>query len=190
MLHEFKFNTHFYTNLPIIIDVPIPGIAYPVVYAVIELPLDLKATQFGDTVLWGPGTSLNSRTSYNPIFTGPSEQLYSIEIKTFGGCVTVDTQLVKLVDKAVIYVPNAFTLNGDGLNDILRLILFGIKRLHYFKIFNRLGQQLFETSSPGVGWNGTMQGTPLSTQIVVWLAEGLGVDNKIYRLKGSSLLAR
>jgi len=177
-------------NQPIIIDVPVPGIAYPVVYAVVELPLDLKARQFGDTVLWSPGTFLNSRTSYTPVFTGPLEQLYTIEIKTLGGCVTVDTQLVKIVDKVVIYVPNAFTPSGDGLNDILRPILFGIKQLHYFKIFNRLGQELFETSSPGVGWNGTMQGIPLSTQVVVWLAEGMGVDNKIYRLKGSSLLVR
>ena len=182
--------TFFTKNQSIIIDVPVPGIAYPVVYAVIELPLDLKARHFGNTVFWSPGTYLNSRTSYTPIFTGPSEQLYTIEIKTLRGCVTLDTQLVKIVDKVAVYVPNAFTPNGDGLNDILRPILFGIKQLHYFKIFNRLGQQLFETSSPGIGWNGTMQGTPLSTQVVVWLAEGLGVDNKIYKLKGSSLLVR
>ena len=167
-----------------------PGIRFPAMLVVIELPLDLKEREFSDTVLWSPGTSLNSRTTYTPIFNGPLEQLYSIEIKTLGGCETVDTQLVKIVYKVVIYVPNALTLNNDGLNDILRPILFGIKQLHYFKIFNSLGQQLFETSSPGVGWNGTIQGTQLSMKWFVWLAEGLRVDNKIYRLKGSSLLVR
>ena len=79
----------------IVIDDPTPGIKYPDVYAVIDLPFPLKARQFGDNVLWSPGTSLNTRTSYTPVFKGSFDQLYTIEIKTIGGCVTVDTQLGK-----------------------------------------------------------------------------------------------
>ncbi|MEP6947941.1 MAG: T9SS type B sorting domain-containing protein [Ginsengibacter sp.] len=174
----------------IVIDDPKPGINYPVQYAVIDFPLDLEARKFGDTVLWSPGTWLNFRTSYNPVFDGPSEQLYTIEIKTKSRCVTVDTQLVKTVKDVEMYVPTAFTPNNDGLNDLLRPILMGVKELRYFRIFNRLGQLLFETKSQGAGWDGSLQGIPQTTQVVVWTVEGIGVDNKIYGRKGSSILMR
>ena len=174
----------------ITIDDPRPGINYPVQYAVIDLPLDLIARQFGNVVLWSPGTSLNNPKSYTPVFNGPSEQLYTIEIKTNSGCVTIDTQLVKTVAKVEMYVPTAFTPNSDGLNDLLRPTLFGIKELHYFKIFNRAGEQLFETKSVRSGWNGRLKGIPQLSQVVAWIVEGIGVDNKIYQRKGSSVLVR
>ena len=153
-------------------------------YAIIDLPLGLEARQFGDIILWSPGTWLNTRTSYTPIFNGPSEQLYTIEIKTNSGCVTVDTQLVKTIKNVEIYVPTAFTPNNDGLNDLLRPILMGVKELHYFRIFNRWGQLLFETKSDRAGWDGRLQGIPQTAQVVVWMIEGVGVDNNIYRRKG------
>ncbi len=174
----------------IVIDDPRPGIAYPVQYAVVDVPLDLKAREFGDTVLWSPGTWLSNRTSFTPLFEGASEQLYSIEIKTKTGCVTVDTQLVKTVEKVEVYVPNAFTPNSDGVNDLLRPLVFGIKELHYFKIFNRAGQQLFETNILQSGWDGRFKGIPQLSQVVAWIMEGTGVDNKIYTRKGTSLLVR
>lgn len=177
-------------NQEIVIDNPVPGRRYPVLYAVIELPLNLLARQFGVAVLWKPGSYLNTRTIYNPVFIGSSDQLYTIEIKTRGGCVTVDTQLVKTVEKVEIYVPSAFTPNNDGLNDLLHPILFGVKELHYFKIFNRLGQQLFETKSAEGGWDGMFKGIPMLSQVVVWIAEGVGVDNKIYSRKGTCVLLR
>lgn len=174
----------------IVIDDPTPGITYLVEYAVIDLPLDLAARQFGDTVLWSPGISLNTQSSYTPIFTGPSEQTYDIEIKTKSGCVTVDTQVVKTIEKIDMFVPTAFTPNSDGLNDILRPVVFGLKELHYFKIFNRAGQQLYETHMLYSGWDGRFKGIPQLSQAVAWIMEGVGVDNKIYQRKGTSVLVR
>ncbi len=174
----------------IVIDDPTPGINYPLEYAVINLPFDLKARKFGNEVVWSPGTSLNTRATYTPIFTGPSDQLYTITIKTLGGCITVDTQLVKTVEKADILVPTAFTPNGDRLNDLLRPVLFGIKQLNYFKIYNRLGTLLYQTTTNNAGWDGTFKGVPQLSQVVVWIAEGIGADNKTYNRKGTTLLAR
>ena len=174
----------------IVIDDPTRGIRYPDVYAVGNLPLTLQARQFGDEVLWSPGTSLNAASSYTPVFNGRFEQLYTIEIVTKGGCVTVDTQLVKIIDKVAMYVPNAFTPNGDGVNDVLRPVLYGIKDLYYFRVFNRLGEQLFQTNVPGRGWDGTLNGFPQLSQVVAWIAEGIGVDDKTYLIKGTSILLR
>src|SRR4030095_8161944 len=164
----------------ILIEDPIPGITYPTQYAIIDLPLDLKARKIGDSILWTPGISLNSRTSYTPIFRGTIEQLYTIQMKTRGGCVTVDTQMVKTIKNADIYVPNAFTPNADGKNDFLHPMLRGIKELHYFRVFNRWGQLVYESKQEWPGWDGRLAGILQPSQVVVWVVEGLGIDNRIY----------
>ena len=133
---------------------------------------------------------LNTQTSYTPIFDGLSDQLYTIEIKTVSGCVTVDTQFVKTVRQVEILVPTAFTPNNDGLNDILRPTLMGVKELRYFRIFNRWGQMIFDTKTERAGWGGMVRGSPMPSQVVVWMMEGVGVDNNIYRRKGTSVLVR
>ena len=175
---------------PILIDDPIPGINYPVQYAVIEKPLDLEARPIGINALWNPRSLLNSPESYRPIFTGSADQLYTIDLKSKAGCLTVDTQLVKTIEKVEIFVPTAFTPNGDGVNDLLRPALLGVKKFHYFKIFNQWGQQIFESNSVKQGWNGMFKGVAQSAQVVVWLVEGVGVDDKTYQKKGSTALLR
>ncbi|HYM93496.1 MAG TPA: T9SS type B sorting domain-containing protein, partial [Chitinophagaceae bacterium] len=156
----------------------------------INMPITLLARQFGDSVLWNPGTYLNTQTSYTPVFKGPIDQLYNIQIKTNTGCVTVDTLLVKTIEKVQVYVPTAFTPNHDGKNDLLRPVLMEIKDLRYFRIFNRWGQLMFETKTDRAGWDGTYKGTPQSTQVFVWEMQGIGVDGVTYMQKGSSLLIR
>jgi len=87
-------------------------------------------------------------------------------------------------------VPTAFTPNNDGLNDILRPTLMGVKELRYFRIFNRWGQMIFDTKTERSGWDGKVKGSPMPSQVVVWMMEGVGVDNNIYRRKGTSVLVR
>lgn len=177
-------------KIPIVIEKAKPGITYPVEYALIELPLSLQARNIGENVLWSPGLHLNNNETYTPIFTGASETPYTITLTTNTGCVTVDTQLVKIVKNVEIYVPNAFTPNGDGINDFLRPHLRGIKELHYFKVFNRWGQLLFEKRSDDIGWDGTLKGVQQQSQTVVWILEGVGADNVIYTRKGTATLIR
>ena len=174
----------------ITIDHAKPGITYPVAYAVTDLPLSLKARPIGATVLWNPATSLNNSQSFNPVFKDASERLYTIEIRTLTECLTVDTQLVKIIKNVDIFVPTAFTPNGDGKNDVLRPHLRGIKELRYFKIFNRWGELLFEGRTDQPGWDGRYKGKPQQVQTVVWLAEGVGVDDRTYTRKGTSTLIR
>jgi gliding motility-associated-like protein len=98
--------------------------------------------------------------------------------------------MVKTIKNADIYVPNAFTPNGDGRNDNLHPLLRGIKQLHYFRVYNRWGQLLFESKEDGKGWDGRLNGTLQDSQVVVWLVEGLGIDNQIYMRKGTTVLVR
>ena len=174
----------------IVIEKPIPPMSYPIKYAVIDLPLDLKARQLGETALWSPGINLDNRTSYTPVYKGTREQLYTVTITTSSGCVTVDTQLVRTVKFIDVVVPNIFTPNNDGRNDYLRPILMGIKEIRSFRIYNRWGQLLFESKDERPGWDGTFKGSRLSTQGVVWTIEGIGVDGKTYIRKGASIIGK
>ncbi len=81
-------------------------------------------------------------------------QLYTINLTSVGGCVTVDIQLVRTIKKIEIYVPTTFTPNNNGRNDYLHLILRAIVEVEYFRIFNRRGQLLYETITESPGWNG------------------------------------
>lgn len=172
------------------VDAPRTAVRYPEQIAVTNLPLSLEARPFGDRVLWTPANELNDPTSYTPVFQGAREQLYTIEIRTNSGCLTVDTQLVKINKSIEIFVPNSFTPNNDGRNDFLRPYTIGIKSVNYFRIFNRWGQLLFETSKLSPGWDGLFKGTGIETQTLVWMFEGIGVDNNTYHAKGSSILIR
>ncbi len=172
------------------IEKPIPGIINPVAYAVANLPLTLESRPIGNSVMWTPATNLDNAASYTPVFNGNIERIYSIELKTAAGCITVDTQVVKINKNIVIYVPNAFTPNKDGLNDVLKPFMIGIKELKYFKIFNRWGELIFQTQDPKTGWDGRFKGNPILTETLVWMLQGIGVDNKTHNAKGSTVLIR
>ena len=177
-------------EVTVLIEAPRPGINYPIEYAVVNYPHQLKARDFGIGVEWNPATFLNSTSSLVPIFNGTTDKLYTIEIETAAGCVTVDTQLVKVFKEVKFYVPSGFTPNDDGLNDYLKPISVGIKEFRYFRIYNRWGQLVFDLKNDPKGWNGKINGKLQSSQVVVWMAEGVGVNNVVYIQKGTCTLIR
>jgi gliding motility-associated-like protein len=174
----------------VVVDRPRPGQVYPNKYAVIDMAQSLSARRFGTEVLWSPATFLSQTNSYTPVFKGSADQTYTVAITTSTGCVTVDTQAVRIVNKVEIFVPNAFTPNNDNKNDYLRPILFGIREVRYFKVYNRWGQMMYSQNGELPGWDGTFNGVTQTTQTVVWMVEGVGVDGKVYFRKGTAELIR
>ena len=172
------------------IEKPTKGINNPVAYAVAGLPQTLAARPIGTTALWTPATNLDNATSYKPVFIGDAEKTYSIKLTSSAGCITIDTQLVKINKNIVIYVPNAFTPNNDNLNDVLKPFMIGIKELVYFKIFNRWGELVYETKRMNEGWDGRYKDVPIQSHTLVWMLQGIGADDKIYNAKGSTVLIR
>ncbi|MBI5857493.1 MAG: gliding motility-associated C-terminal domain-containing protein [Sphingobacteriales bacterium] len=175
------------------IETPRPGIIYPLQYVVKNIATPLQARTFGISVLWKPSVWLDDPTSVNPIFKAPSEleQFYTIDIRTAAGCLTVDTQMVKVIKEVKVYVPTAFTPNNDGLNDYIKPIMIGIKELQYFKIFNRGGQVVYNSSSQNQrGWDGKIGGEIQPTGVFVWMFKGIGWDKQEYIQKGTIVLIR
>lgn len=182
----------FTRNEEITIELPRPGIRYPLEYSVINLATQLQARNFGTQYTWQPATNLNNSNIANPIFNSSieSEITYKIEIITASGCVTIDTQTVKTVKEVKIYVPTGFTPNSDGKNDYLRPILIGIRQLNYFRVYNRWGQLVYDMPSGARGWDGLLNGIMQNPDVYVWMVEGLGADRKIHFQKGTVMLIR
>lgn len=175
------------------IETPRPGINYPLQYVIKNIPTPLQARTFGISVLWKPSIWLDNSTIANPVFTSPSElqQLYTIDITTAAGCLTVDTQVVKVIKEVKVYVPTAFTPNNDGLNDYLKPIMLGIKELQYFRIFNRGGQLVYSSTSQSQrGWDGKIAGEIQPTGVFVWMFSGIGWDKQVHTQKGTLVLIR
>jgi gliding motility-associated-like protein len=95
------------------------------------------------------------------------------------------------VDNCYIAVPSAFTPNNDGLNDYL-YPLNAYKAVNLtFKIFNRYGQLVFETSDWTNKWDGTFKGQPANAGTYVWLLQYTdGETGEKYFSKGTTVLIR
>jgi hypothetical protein len=96
-----------------------------------------------------------------------------------------------------IFVPTAFTPNGDGVNDLFRPVGVGIKSIEYFRVYNRWGELVFSTTVNGRGWDGKIQGwdgkisgTPQATNTFVWIVKGTDYLNKPFLKKGAVTLIR
>ncbi len=156
-------------------------------------PLFLKAvsTGTGNRYLWSPDLWLNDPNIFNPISLPKNDIEYLVEVTSPAGCKGSDRIFVKFYKVGPdMYVPTAFSPNGDGENDILRPILLGMRQLTYFKVFNRFGQMLYSTSEIGKGWDGRFAGKSQDPATYVWMAEGVTYKGQVRRKKGYAVLIR
>jgi gliding motility-associated-like protein len=89
-----------------------------------------------------------------------------------------------------VFVPKAWTPNGDGNNDYLFPFTINIAELKYFRIFNRWGQKVFETNMIGHGWDGIYKGKRQVMDVYIWIIEATGIDGKNYNYSGNTLLLK
>ena len=182
---------------PVVLDIeePTPAVRYEPINALKNRPSQIEGRSFGNAYAWTPADGLNNRVISDPTVTPSQEQTYQLKITTQAGCVTVDTQLVRIFSQAEIFVPKGFTPNNDGMNDRLFPIAVGINKLNYFKVFNRWGVLMYETQdagsrSTGGGWDGTHKGAKQPMDSYTWIAEGVDVDGHTIKISGSTVLMR
>ncbi|HHZ64775.1 MAG TPA: T9SS type B sorting domain-containing protein [Flavobacteriales bacterium] len=138
---------------------PIPDV-YAGSDVYITLGDDVELGAFGAaTYNWSPPTALSSTTVYNPMASPFATTDYVVTGTSLNSCYNRDTVRVYVVD-AQVEVPNAFSPNDDGVNDVIYLLAVGIIDVQEFKIFNRWGQVVFETSDILQGWDGMFNGQP------------------------------
>ena len=151
-------------------------------------PVQLNASG-GVYYAWTPASGLSDPNIANPVATVDRETSYVLTAFTDAGCATTDTVTIKVFKGPEIYVPNAFTPNGDSKNDRLRFIAVGMRKLHFFRVYNRLGQLVYD-SLDSLGWDGNFSGSKQPSGNFTWVISGEDYNGNAYRKKGSLLLIR
>lgn len=159
-----------------------------------NLPFQLQATDVNSsgftTYTWSPAFGLNNPNSKTPLVTIDKQMAYTVTASTPAGCEGADNINIKVFKEMEIYVPNAFTPNGDGRNDVLKTIPVGIKEFRYFMIYNRWGQRVFFSDRPDKGWDGRINGLLQSAGTFVWNTAGVDYTGRLIERKGTVTLIR
>ncbi len=150
-------------------------------------PVQLMATG-GVVYEWSPSAGLNDPNVRNPVATLTQDMTYYLKTYTENGCVGYDTLKIIVYNGPEIYVPSAFTPNGDGLNDTFSAFPVGMKSVKYFSVFNRLGQLIFTSNNRFQKWDGRYKGEKQPVGTYVWVAYGIDYKDQVVQRKGTVLL--
>jgi gliding motility-associated-like protein len=160
---------------------------------VVSQPLQFNA-QGGVTYQWIPATGLNNSHVGDPVgIYGASIDSVRYTVLVFNSIGCLDSSHVTVrVFKTLpsVFVPTAFTPNGDGINDVVLPIAVGVKQIDYFNVYNRWGQLVFTTTINGHGWDGKISGTLQGSNVFVWMVKAVDYLGKPIFLKGTVTLIR
>ena len=110
-------------------------------------------------------------------------------VKNQWGCTDSVLKVVNVAEDFHIYVPNAFTPNGDDRNDYFLPVGRGLKTFN-MKVFDRWGELLFESSDLSKGWDGTFKGMPAKTDVYVWKVAAVSAKGETKTMDGHVTLLR
>jgi len=147
-------------------------------------------------VIWTP-TGSTFRNNYPSISVRPRETTeYLVEVSNPGGCKARDNVTVFVTcNGSNVFIPNTFSPNGDGMNDIFFPRGRGLFSIKSMKIFSRWGEIMYERSdfsanNPTYGWDGTYKGKSLSPDIYVYVIEIVCENNTSLIYKGNVALVK
>jgi len=158
----------------------------------------LNATGSADieSVLWSPTEFLDCATCPYTLASVRRPMSYSITVTNTDGCKKSDIVNINLVcDKEAVYIPNTFSPNGDGTNDVFYIRGKGVNFIKSFRIFNRWGQEVFKRENIAIddissGWNGTYKSQPQAADVYVYFIEAYCDTNERFELRGNVTLLR
>ncbi len=139
---------------------------------------------------WTPATGLNNPGIENPIAILDRDELYTLNTLTKEGCDNHSQVYIKRYKGPDIYIPNAFTPNGDMVNDEFRVVPIGIKSFGYLVIYNRYGEIVFRTTDQHQGWDGTYKGAKLNTGTFVAISQAIDYKGQVMLRKRTVMLIR
>ena len=158
----------------------------------------MQVTSSADVITWNwlPVDFLSCSKCASPISTPLKPVTYIVTATTQYGCTFSDTIAIKLTCSiSQVYVPNIFSPNGDGKNDVFYIHGNGIKTVKFLQVFNRWGQIVFykaesNAGDQSAGWDGNINNSPATAGTYVYLAELVCSTGEVLPIKGTVVLVR
>ncbi|MCX7696422.1 MAG: gliding motility-associated C-terminal domain-containing protein, partial [Bacteroidales bacterium] len=139
---------------------------------------------------WSPATGLSCTTCPNPVASPSATTLYTVTVTNEYGCSSTDDVLVKVeLNCGDVFVPQAFSPNGDGNNDVFKVHGNCIETIQV-KIFDRWGNKIFETTDPNQSWNGEFNGKEVNGGTYTYVVTGTLVTGESFVKKGVVVLIK
>jgi gliding motility-associated-like protein len=176
---------------------PLPVITLPAsLTKIVGVPLTLPATYTSNVTeyLWNPENNLDCNTCPQPVATPKFTTNYIVSVVDSNGCKNVNQIQVIVTCKGVdLFVPNTFSPNGDGSNDIFYIRGTGLDRVKLLRVFNRWGEIVFEqkdfpVNNPAYGWNGMYKGSKATPDVYVYQVEIFCENSELMRFEGNVAL--
>jgi len=150
-----------------------------------EIPTQTNCTIFS----WFPPVGLSNSNIPNPIASPNINTDYIVTGTTEWGCIATDSINIFVDPQSVLALPNAFT-PGNGPNNILYILKRGEATLNYFRIYNRWGNKVYESSNIDAGWDGTYNGTPQPYDVYVYEIQAVTSTGQLFEKHGNVTLIR
>jgi gliding motility-associated-like protein len=159
-------------------------------------PVTIPATFTPNTVnwIWSPSNGLSCTNCPTPDAGPKSDTRYLVYFTDRNGCINTSNILVTVLCKnSNLFIPNTFSPNGDGSNDLFYPRGKGLDRVILLRIFNRWGEVVFEkrnfpVNDPASGWDGTFKGNKPLADVYVYQAEVFCDNGNIIKLNGNIAL--
>lgn len=144
-----------------------------------SLPLQTSTNLGGSaSYIWEPSFGLSCYDCDNPVFNGNYSVTYRVSALTTAGCAGVTSITITVIPNYDIFIPNAFTPNGDGTNDSWKMFgnLPGIKQIHVM-VFNRIGEKVFDSTDINFEWDGNYKGVKVPSGVYTYTASFVWLNN-------------
>ncbi|MCM5528539.1 PKD domain-containing protein [Parasegetibacter sp. NRK P23] len=149
-------------------------------------------SEAGTRFEWSPASAVDNPAGATRVVGSLTQPGYfTVKSTNQYGCSAYDSVLVNVTTDGPtgFQVPNAFTPNGDGINDCISLNRWGSVQLHEFSIYTRWGERVFSSNDPRRCWDGTFKGKALPVGAYVYFIRAKGLCGDITR-KGQIMLVR
>jgi gliding motility-associated-like protein len=156
----------------------------------------LHGSTDGVSYAWTPTASLDNPTVLDPVASPDQTTAYVLTATGANGCNSMDTVIVIVLDDAVVAVPTAFTPNGDNTNDFLWIRSLGNVDVTYFRIYNRWGGVVYETTTNDIldnetsGWDGSNKGQEQPMGVYAFVFKGVNPRGETVIQSGNITLIR
>jgi gliding motility-associated-like protein len=159
-------------------------------------PVTIPATYTSNVInyTWTPATGLNCTDCPAPTVTTKFNTKYFVNFSDSNGCTnTGEVQVLVICKNANVFVPNTFSPNGDGSNDVFYVRGTGLERVKSLRVYNRWGEVVFEkrdfsVNDPSVGWDGRYKGAKPQADVYVYQVEVFCENSQIVHFEGNIAL--